>query len=168
MGKAQPGHDQVHPPPIRDPVGNTALEATGHGIKESSYSILAFPAAQLPVCYQNFVLAKWKRSLRDGNEYFKLIDSNSYFAAYNRYCVSLLNRPGAVIRIAIISDTPDVALGWSLIEEETLHYVFVQGDQRGRGIGKSLVPVPIKWVSHLTNTGMRIWNKHKEVKFNPF
>lgn len=144
------------------------MEAGGVREQESSYSIIAYPAANLPLSYKNYVLAKWKRTLRDGNDYFKLIDPDRYFAAYNRYTELLLNRPNSTIRVAVLSDDPDVALGWSLIEGDTLHYVFVQKEQRNRGIGKSLVPVDIKWITHLTHTGARIWNNHKHVKLDPF
>ena len=73
-----------------------------------------------------------------------------------------------MVRVAVISDAPDVALGWSLIEGDILHYVFVQADQRNRGIGRSLIPVKISWITHLTHSGMKIWNKHKEVRLDPF
>lgn len=149
-------------------MGDKALEAGGDGLKESSYSIIAFPAASLPDCYRGFVLAKWKRTLRDGNDYFRLVDANAFFAAYNRYTELLLARENAVIRLAVLSDCRDVALGWSLIEGDTLHYVFVQADQRNRGIAKSLVPVEINWMTHLTHTGAKIWSKHSKVKLDPF
>lgn len=150
-------------------MGNTALEARGDGIKESSYSILAFPAARFPVEYSSFVKAKWKRDLRRGNDYFKLVHPDVFFQAYEKYINHLLNRPNAVLRLAVLTDTPDVVLGFSLIEGDRLHYVFVQGEQRNRGIGRSLVPVPINSISHLTRIGISAW-QHALPKaiFNPF
>ena len=143
------------------------MEASGNGKPESAYSIIAYPAIKLPVQYRNYVLAKFKRSLRHGNDYFKLWDANSYYEAYERYCQVLFNRPDAVIRLAVLTDDRDVALGFSLIERDILHYVFVQSEQRNKGIGKSLVPVPIAWITHLTNTGVRIWSSHPGPKFDP-
>ena len=149
-------------------MGHKAMDAERLREQESNYSIVAFPAAKLPIRYQAFILAKWKRSLRSGNDYFKLIDPNSFYKAYDRYTQLLLARPDSIIRIAVLSDDPDVALGWSLIEGDTLHYVFVQAEQRNKGIAKNLVPVKINWFTHLTHTGARIWSKHKEVKLDPF
>ena len=149
-------------------MGNKALEAGRDGEPQGGYTVVAYPAASLPVRYRGFVLAKWKRSLRQGNEYFKLVDSRCFFDAYGRYCDLLLGRPGAVVRVAALSEDPDVALGWSLIEGATLHYVYVQPDQRRQGIAKALVPVEIEWITHLTNIGARIWSKHKTVKLDPF
>lgn len=114
------------------------------------------------------MLSKFKRTLRSGNDYFKLIDSDAYFRAYDNYCSLLLSRPNSVVRMAVLSDDRDVCLGFSLIEGDTLHYVFVQGDQRNKGIGKSLVPVKINWITHLTHQGAKIWSKHRTVKLDPF
>lgn len=149
-------------------MGNQELERGGVREPQSSYSIIAFPADQLPISYEGLVKATWKRSLRDGNDLYRLIDSKRYFDAYEAYVERLLHRPGAIIRIAVLSDDPDVALGWSLINGDTLHYVFVKRDIRNKGLSKALVPVPINWISHVTNTGIRIWNKYKHVRFNPF
>jgi GNAT superfamily N-acetyltransferase len=147
-------------------VGDTALEASG--VREPTYSIILYPAANVPVQYEGFIKAKFKRSLRDGNDLFKLCDANAYFTAYSKYIDALLARPNSIIRLCVLTDSPDVALGWSLIENDVLHYVFVQRDFRNKGIGKALVPVSINWISHITHTGVRIWTKHKHVRLNPF
>ncbi len=148
-------------------MGNQELETGTNG--ESTYSIIAFPGHSLPQQYQNMVLAKWMRSLKYGNEYFKLANPDSYFNAYSKYIRALLGRPNSVIRIAVLSDDHDVALGWSLIEGDILHYVHVQHEQRNKGIGKSLVPVKINTLTHLTKSGMSIWHsKLPNAKFDPF
>ena len=156
-------------------MGHTPLEAGGNGVKESTYSVLSFPANKVPVQYLNFILAKWKRTLRDGNDYFTITDSDHYFDAYDRYTNHLLNRPGAVIRIAVVSDAQDVALGWSLIEGDILHYVFVQSEQRNRGIGRLLVPVEINTITHVSNfmidrsrKAARLKHQFSRLKFKPF
>lgn len=115
------------------------------------------------------IFSKWLRSLKYGNDYFKLIHSDVYFEVYQKYIHALLTRPNAVVRIAVLSDDRDVALGWSLIEKGTLHYVHVSREQRNKGIGTSLVPGKISAISHLTKAGMSIWhNKLPQAVFNPF
>ena len=137
--------------------------------KESSYQVIAFRGTELPGQYLNMVLSKWMRSLKHGNEYFKLIHSDSFFKAYDRYIKSILLRPDTTVRVAVLSDDRDVALGWSVIENSTLHYVHVQADQRNKGIGKSLVPRGIQQFSHLTKTGLAIWAEAlPHAIFNPF
>lgn len=150
-------------------MGDKNLGADADGIKESSYSVISFPASKLPETYQNFVKSKWKRTLRHGNDYFKLTDSDSFFANYERFINHLLARASAVIRLAVLTEDPDVVLGFSLIEGNTLHYVYVQHEQRNRGIGRSLVPVKIEIITHLTKSGMSIWhNKLPTAAFDPF
>lgn len=115
------------------------------------------------------ILAKWMRSLRYKNDFFRMMHSDEYFKAYRIYICALLKRHNAVVRLAVLSDDNDVALGWSLIEGNVLHYVFVQREARNKGIAKSLVPTPIKWITHLTKEGMVIWNKKlPDAQFNPF
>lgn len=138
-------------------------------LPQTSYQVIAFPGRSLPQGYQNMVYSKWMRSLKYGNEYFKLAHSDSYFTAYRRYLESILNRADTVVRLAVLSDDRDVALGWSVIEGDTLHYVHVQHEQRNRGVGRSLVPKGINVITHLTKCGLRIWPKAlPHAIFDPF
>lgn len=128
------------------------------------------------------VLAKWLRSLRYGNEFFKLWNANDYieevdgkeilhpgyFSRYEEYILNLLVRPRSIVRMAVLTDDRDVVLGWSLVEGQTLHYVHVQHDYRNQGIGRSIVPSNIETFSHITKAGMSIWaSKGKHAKFDP-
>lgn len=82
---------------------------------------------------------------------------------------ALLKRPLCTIRLAVLTDTTDVVLGWSAQEGKVLHFVFVRANARKRGIGRSLVPGPVDLVTHMTNLGRAIWKKQKQaIKFNPF
>lgn len=145
------------------------MEAGADDLEQASYQVIAFPGRSLPQSYQNMIYSKWMRSLKYGNEYFKLAHSDSYFMAYRRYLESILNRPDTVIRIAVLSDDRDVALGWSVVEQDTLHYVHVQHEQRNKGIGRALIPNGINVITHLTKCGLRIWPKSlPHARFNPF
>lgn len=135
----------------------------------TTYSVKAFLGRGLPDNYRNFILARWLRSFRFGNNYIKLIDSGSYYKAYSAYIKSLLESPLVAIRLAVISDEPDVALGFSVISGQTLHYVYVGKDYRHNGIGLRLVPIKVMEFTHLTNKGMALWNrKAPKAIFNPF
>lgn len=150
-------------------MGDKSLATASDAVKESTYSVISYPASQMPEQYLNLVRSKWMRTLRHGNEYFKLADSDTYYGAYQRFIHILLNRPNSILRLAVLSDDHDVVLGWSLIEVDVLHYVYVQHEHRNQGIGKSLVPVPIHTITHLTKAGMSAWhNKLPHAKFNPF
>lgn len=135
----------------------------------NTYTVIAYPAQGVPDSYRAMIFSKWLRSLRFGNDYFKLIDSTTYYAKYHIYLEELLRRPMAVARFAVLSDDHDVVLGFSLTEAEGLHYVHVHKDHRNKGIGTALVPKNIYTISHLTKIGLSIWNsKLPHAKFNPF
>lgn len=145
------------------------MDADTNGLKESSYAVVAFPAAKFPDKYRNFMLSTWKNTFKGGHDYMRMIDRDAYFPVYHRYIESLLARPDSVIRFAVIPDSQDIALAWSLIERDILHYVFVTHEYRNQGIAKALVPGEINTFSHMTNHGRKIWvKKCPNVKFNPF
>lgn len=149
-----------------------------------SYSIIEFRASDLffgKHQYRNLIFSKWLRSLRHGNEYFKLIDPPAYYEAYGIYINRILNNPQAWIRLAVITEDPDVVLGFCVFRETVLDYVHVlririkteKGfditDYRRRGIGSKLIPKGIETFTHLTRTWLTIWgSKYGHWKFNPF
>lgn len=136
---------------------------------EPTYSIISFKEANLPKTYVNFVISKWMKSFRYGNDYIKLTDSDSYYAAYKRYIESILDSPLTTVRLAVLTDEPDVAMGFSVATERVLHYVYVGLDYRGQGIGKRLVPIQVEKFTHLTRKGIQIWLvKAPKAKFDPF
>jgi hypothetical protein len=136
---------------------------------QESYTVLAFEGSHLPENYKALVYSKWMRSLRYGNSYFKLTSSDEYFAAYNRFIEGLLLSEGSKVRLAVLTNDPDVVLGFSVSRPDVLDYVHVQKDQRKQGIATSLTNFPFTFITHLTQDGLSIWgSKLKNVRFNPF
>jgi hypothetical protein len=136
---------------------------------KATYSVIPYLGRDLPEAYRNMILAKWLRTLRFGNDFFRLIDSSGYFSSYQEYIKRLLMRPQCIVRLAVLSDDPDVCLGFSVSEPEILHYCWCHKDNRKIGVGKALTQFPFKYVTHLTTAGMAIWNKkYPNVIFNPF
>ena len=134
-----------------------------------SYSIIRYAGRELPGAYHNLILSRWMRSFRYGNDYIRLIDSDSYFIAYGRYIRGILKTVNSIVRLAVLTDDTDVALGFSVIRNRTLDYVHVQKDYRHQGIGRMLVPEYIESFTHLTKTGIKLWStKMPEAKFDPF
>lgn len=150
-------------------MGNQGMEATRDDLSQASYQVIAYPAIHLPDQYRNMVLSKWLRSLRYGNEYFKLADSDQYYWAYEKYIKMLSNRPKSLIRLAVLADDHDIVLGWSMTEDDKLHYVWVGHEYRNKGIATLLVPCTINTITHLTKAGAGFWHrKLPSAKFNPF
>ena len=114
-----------------------------------------------------FILATWLRGLRFGNSWYKLIDSQVYFAVYHAVLESILSQEKTVIKIACLQDDPEVILGFSAYTGNRLHWVYVKQAWRNLGIARKLVPSTTDTVSHLTEVG-RIILIRKKLKFNPF
>lgn len=140
---------------------------SSHGM--SSYRIIAYGGQYLPKAYKGLLYSNWLRSLRNGNDYYKLAEPARFYAAYKRHIGHILSLPDTVVRIAVLADDHDVALGFSVSRGDVLDYVHVLKDQRRHGVGTSLVPNDIKYTTHLTRTGFTILrNKYAHWKFDPF
>lgn len=148
-------------------MGNKELDAIRDGISQTEEVIILKYPQDCPVEFIPYVFAKFKRSLRHGNDYFSLMDQESFSKAYDEYISSLIAR--SVLRLAHLKSDMDNLLGFSIVEGSTLHYVFVQAEFRRIGIGKLLVPEKIERLTHLTKMGMMLWSsKLPEAKFSPF
>ncbi len=131
--------------------------------------ICAWAGRDLPKQYLNLVRSRWMRSYKHSNDYMKLVHSEAYYCAYSVYVENVLNRPNTTVRLALLEEDDDVALGFSVVENTCLHYVEVPKVNRGQGIGRALVPDKIEWFSHLTKIGFKLWaEKAPDAKFNPF
>ncbi len=135
-----------------------------------TYSVISFPGAELPDQYRALVYSKWLRSLRHRNDFFKLIDSECYYRIYPQIIASLLAKPNCRIRLAVLTDDPDIALGFAVYRETVLDYVHVHTDHRQQGIAWHLIPDGTEVFTHLTKHWMGIWStaRFKHLKFNPF
>lgn len=137
---------------MADAMGNQELESRTN--EPEGYKVIACGGAKVPQQLHNVILANFLNSLKSGNDLFKLVDRDSYFPNYTAYIQSLLLRPTTVMRFAMLDD---VVLGWSMISDSTLHYVWVKKEGRRQGIGQALVPEGITKISHVTGIGRRLW-----------
>lgn len=118
---------------------------------------------------RNFIYSKWLRSLRYENDFFRLIDAESYWASYQGHIRRVLSGPDTTVTLAVLTDDPDVILGFSVWRRNVLDYVYVHKHQRRLGIAKSLVPAGIEAFTHVTKTALTIWgSKYGHWRFDPF
>lgn len=153
-------------------MGPSDLHATAAGEEGllASYKVVTLTASRLPLGdATSFIYSKWLRSLRYENDFFRLIDATSYWQAYQNHVSMLLARPETRVNLAVLTDDPDVILGFAVYRGPVLDYVYVHKHQRRLGIAKALVPQGIEAFTHVTKTGLTIWgSKYSKVKFNPF
>lgn len=150
-------------------MGHKKLHTQADELASSSYSVIKYCAAEVPKEYRNHILNKYLRGLQGGNDFFKLILPKSFFKTHEIYFNNLLVRPSAKIRIAVLTDSPDVILGWSLTEDKKLHYVYVRGENRRLGISSALLPDEYDLITHFTKSFIPIWHtKYPQVYFDPY
>ncbi len=140
-------------------------------IKDAAYIVRAYTGPALPREYLNYVLSRWMRGYRFGNDFIKLSDSDHYFNRYSFYIKQLLAKDDCIVRIASLADDFDVLLGFSVTRrhDELLDYVHVHKDYRRQGIGKFLTPPQALAFTHLTRVGMKLWpTKLPDAVFTPF
>lgn len=119
--------------------------------------------------YLGFIMSNWLTTLRFTNDWFKLIEEGVYYQTYPKVVKAILARPDCRVNMAVLSDDSDICLGFSVFERTTLHYCFVQRDQRKQKIATSLVPEHINTITHLTVPGVIVWKKKlAHAAFNPF
>ncbi len=138
-------------------------------MEEASYKVIRYAYRDLPESYKPMIFSKWLRSLRYGNDYFKLINQEAYFKAYHVYLERLLSHPEAVVKMAVLADDYDVVLGFSVSRGQVLDYVHVQRDYRRKGIGSLLINSSMIVITHITRQGMSFWNNRlKDAILDPF
>lgn len=117
----------------------------------------------------NFIFATWLPAVYHGNEWFGEIERSIYYEYYYKILETILSRPSTEVRISCLREDPDVILGYSVSDADTLHFVFVKSVWRKIGIGKSLIYPKTSAYTHATKQGLEFM-KHNfpNAKFNPF
>lgn len=149
-------------------MGTKGVEPQRNETQENSYIVYEIDGKQIfEKNYLNAIRAPFLNTLRSGNDWFKLIDKDSYFPTYSKFIEALLLRSKTKVKLAELRDK--TILGWCMYEDKTVHYIWVKSELRRQGIGQALLPKEFDKVSHLTNRALRLWvNHYPEVKFDPF
>ena len=72
------------------------------------------------------------------------------------------------VLVAFFDEVPDEVLGWACLQGSTLHYVYVRGSYRRRGIASGLVSGLAKWYTHATDSEGRIFAEKLHLTYNPY
>lgn len=116
----------------------------------------------------NFIFATMLRGLYYGDTWYSQIPKDIFMKNYHNVVEHLLKKPTVSILVACLKEDESTVLGYSILENNIVHYVFVKSAWRNIKIAKSLVPDGVQFVTHLTKVGNSILKKYDTVKFNPF
>ena len=106
----------------------------------------------------------WLKGLYFGSSWFSKMDQKTFFQKYRIVINDLLLR--SQVFVAALKEDQDTVLGYSVIQENILHWIFVKTSWRKMGIAKRLLPDNINTVTHLTDLVRNILPKR--FKFDPF
>lgn len=89
--------------------------------------------------------------------------NHKFFRDCTRLIKTILAHEDAAVRVACLSDDPNLILGVSVVNKDNLIWIYVKADYRGRGIATLLA----KGISTVSNPSTRIGKaivKKKELK----
>lgn len=116
---------------------------------------------------KNFIYSTWLNGLRYGNPVYEFIDKDSYFKNYQKVIDAILN--SSTILVACFHDAQETILGYSVLNHETMHWIFVKPAWRKLGIATALMPKEFTIATHITNVGKAIMiDKYPNAIFDPF
>ncbi len=125
-----------------------------------SLSLRLASGADMRFIHSSWHTAFWKTHAR------KHVLKEVYDAGMDKRIDRLLFR--SHVLVAFFPEVPDEVLGWSAIEGDALHYIYVKAAYRRRGIATGLVEGRAKWYTHATDREGRVFLERMSLKYNPF
>jgi len=117
---------------------------------------------------KNLIMSTWLKGNYYGNSYFWYIPQDLYFQEYAKVISNILFDPKVKVIVACDEQNPSWLVGYAVIKNEALYWIYVKRDYREKGIAKLLLNnVEIKVVKSVTKIGKPIAEKKKLI-FNPF
>lgn len=119
---------------------------------------------------RNFILKTFLVGLYYGGSVFSDMVKGVFMKKYHAIAEKLLDYPLTKIKICCLKEDPDTVLGYSIYRyvdgKTVLDFLYVKKAWRRAGIGKSLLPLDIVAVTHLTKVGKSL--KPSNIEFDPF
>lgn len=125
---------------------------------------------------RNFIFKSVLHHYRNGSPHTQHISDQVFFDNHSYLVSKVMKIPGNVIKMAALSDDPDVVFGfaWGNVQPETLHYVYVKRAFRRMGIAACLVRAifdedvdEIFYTHHTRDMGF-IAHRTDRFVFNPY
>lgn len=106
---------------------------------------------------QAFIYCTWIDGLYFKNK-GRRVNKTSFYRSTTRVIKDILDT--AKIRIACLESDPDTIIGYCVMSDHHLDWIYVKIDYRGKGIGNLLLPKDIETVTeHQTTIGRAIAEK---------
>ncbi len=113
-----------------------------------------------------FIISTWLSGQYHGSPYWSQMPKEVFYSEYTEIINSILHNPDTRVNVAILSDDPNVLLGFTVYSRTTMHWIYTKKDYRSSGIMRLLWPNNITTASSTTLPGAAIARKKKLI-FNP-
>ena len=104
--------------------------------------------------YSTWRNALWYAEKRDPKE------SSQFYKDTSEIIRGILSRPECRVRVACLSEDPDMLLGWSVFLADHLEFVYVKIDYRRKGLGRLLTKGFKTFSQPQTKIGKSLKEKH--------
>lgn len=115
---------------------------------------------------EGLIYSTWLQGYLHGNAWNKWLNKPNYYSKQRSKITTILSRPQTRVKIACLKEDHDTIIGYSVIEDNILHWIHVREAWRKLGVAKLLVTDNINTVTHLNIVGEAIL-PHKW-KYDPF
>lgn len=151
-------------------MGNPTVHKIGTQPEIAQYKILKYRGIEVPSNYHAAILSKFLRTLRYGNDLYRLIAPEFYWDTLSNRLKSIVGNPTCSVALAVLADETDVLLGFLIHRAHVLDYAWVTNHCRRNGIMRSMMPNDIQIYTHVTKHFLPVLatERFKKTKFNPF
>lgn len=119
----------------------------------------------------NLIFATWLKSYQAASPNTKHIPRDDYFTGHHKVLERIFARKPTVM-LAVLPDDHEVILGYSVTENDTIHYVYVKPAFRRYGIATALLGAsgisPRARFTHYTYVIRLMHERVKEMTYNPY
>jgi ribosomal protein S18 acetylase RimI-like enzyme len=84
-----------------------------------------------------FLYSTWRNALWF-SERRDMKEADEFYKKASEKIAALLKKPDIKVRVACLGDDPDLLLGYSVMQNDHLEFVYVKIDYRRKGIGRIL------------------------------
>ena len=113
-----------------------------------------------------FLVATWRKAVMYSSPTFEHIPHEVVYEKYTPVIKSILAK--ASVRILCMTSEPNIVLGYAVLEDAKLHFVYIKKAWRNQGFANLLInTTPIKTITHLTKPGLALAKK-RGWTFDPF
>lgn len=118
----------------------------------------------------SFIYSTWSRGQYHGYSPHSVINKQVFFKEYSKITSNILKHPSTHVYITCLPDAEDIILGYVVIQNNVLHWIYVKQAWRNKGISKLMLEFfkdGLKYHTGITDNSFSFLSK-LGLTYNPF